>query len=253
MCDGDGSLRPIGRCFPQAGASGSDAEMVRSRTDRVAGGAALLYKPHPWHGIPIGDQAPQKVNVFVEIVPTDTVKYELDKQTGYLKIDRPQKFSNVCPTVYGFIPQTYCGDENGRLCAHKLRRSGIVGDGDPLDVCVLSERVLSHGDILLQAIPIGGLRMIDGTQADDKIIAVLVGDALYGSWRELAESPPELVQRLKHYFITYKQPPGATKARVEIPQVYGREEAYEVIRSCQTDYANQFGAEKHLLAPELEG
>jgi inorganic pyrophosphatase len=226
--------------------------MSRSRKSPIADVVAPLYRPHPWHGVPIGDQAPEQVTVFIEIVPTDTVKYELDKHTGYLKVDRPQKFSNVCPSLYGFIPQTYCGTENGRLCARKTGRRGIVGDGDPLDVCVLSERVLSHGDILLQAIPIGGLRMIDGTQADDKIIAVLVGDALYGDWREVEGCPRDLVQRLKHYFLTYKQPPGATRPRVEITHVYGREEAYEVIRSCRVDYENEFGALKSLLPAPVE-
>jgi anti-sigma regulatory factor (Ser/Thr protein kinase) len=77
----------------------------------------LLFKPHPWHGIPIGDDAPRTVTCFIEIVPTDTVKYELDKETGYLKVDRPQKFSNICPSLYGFIPQTYCGERVGAFCA----------------------------------------------------------------------------------------------------------------------------------------
>ena len=118
-------------------------------------------------------------------VPTDTVKYELDKPSGYLKVDRPQKFSNVYPTLYGFIPRTYCGEENGAFCAQRTGRTGIMGDGDPLDICVLSEKPISHGDILLYAIPIGGLRMIDGQEADDKIIAILEGDAVYGALREV--------------------------------------------------------------------
>ena len=100
----------------------------------------LLFKPHPWHGIPIGDDAPRTVTCFIEIVPTDTVKYELDKATGYLKVDRPQKFSNVCPTLYGFIPQTYCGEQVGAFCGERTGRQGIVGDGDPLDICVLTEK-----------------------------------------------------------------------------------------------------------------
>lgn len=200
----------------------------------------LLYRAHPWHGVPIGDQAPAKVNVYVEIVPTDTVKYELDKATGYLKVDRPQKFSNVVPTLYGFIPQTYCGEENGRFCGERTGRTGIQGDGDPLDICVLCEKEISHGDILVQAIPIGGLRMLDGDEADDKIIAVLEGDAVYGEWRELSNSPQALVERLKHYFLTYKQAPGAPRPRVEIPDVYGREEAYEVIRRSRLDYERKF-------------
>jgi inorganic pyrophosphatase len=226
--------------------------MRRRPRNPIADVLTPLCRPHPWHGVPIGDRAPEQVTVFIEIVPTDTVKYELDKHSGYLKVDRPQKFSNVCPSLYGFIPQTYCGVENGRLCARKTGRRGIVGDGDPLDVCVLSERVMSHGDILLQAIPIGGLRMIDGAQADDKIIAVLVGDALYGEWRDIDGCPPELVQRLKHYFLTYKQPPGATKPRVEITHVYGRADAYEVIASCRADYEKEFAALKDLMPAHLK-
>jgi len=207
----------------------------------------LLNRPHPWHGISIGESAPEKVTVFIEIVPTDTVKYELDKNTGYLKVDRPQKFSNVYPTLYGFIPQTFCGEANGAYCASRTGRTGIVGDGDPLDICVLSEKDITHGDIILEAIPIGGLRMIDRNQADDKIIAVLDGDAVYGAWREIYQLPPPLIERLKHYFLTYKQAPDATKHPVEITDVYGREESYEVIRSTQVDYEKKFARLRSLI------
>lgn len=145
--------------------------------------ADLPFARHPWHGASIGDQAPDLVNAFIEIVPTDTVKYELDKATGILKIDRPQKFSNVCPTPYGFLPRTFCGPRNAAFCAEKTGRARMVGDGDPLDVCVLTEKTLSHGAVLVRAIPIGGLRMIDGDEVDDKILAVLEGDAVYGDRR----------------------------------------------------------------------
>src|SRR5215831_10472917 len=76
----------------------------------------LLFKAHPWHGVPIGKDAPAVVTTYIEIVPTDTVKYEIDKITGHLKIDRPQKYSNVCPTLYGFIPQTLCAGRVGEFC-----------------------------------------------------------------------------------------------------------------------------------------
>ena len=72
-------------------------------------------KAHPWHGVPIGSEPPGEVTVFVEIVPSDTVKYEADKETGYLKIDRPQQYSNVVPANYGFVPQTYCQDHVAAL------------------------------------------------------------------------------------------------------------------------------------------
>ncbi len=197
---------------------------------------ARLFKAHPWHGIPIGDGAPGIVNAYIEIVPTDTIKYELDKVSGYLKVDRPQKFSNVCPMLYGFIPRTHCGVQNGALCASRTGRSGIVGDGDPLDICVLTEKPVSHGDFLLQAVPIGGLRMLDGNESDDKIIAVLKGDAAFGSFGEIGDCPRPLLERLRHYFLTYKRGPDDPGARVEIPHVYGREEAYEVIAASQADY-----------------
>src|SRR5438552_566531 len=168
---------------------------------------SVLYKPHPWHGISPGDHAPEIIQCFVEVVPSDTVKYEIDKISGYLRVDRPQKYSNVCPALYGFIPQTYCGENVGEFCAQKTGRSGILGDGDPMDICVLTEKAISHADILLQAIPIGGLRMIDGNQADDKIVAVLQGDGVFGLLREIAECPSPLLDRLRHYFLTYKLGP----------------------------------------------
>jgi len=222
--------------------------MGESKPLRLEDALPFLYKRHPWHGVAIGAEAPRKVTAFIEIVPTDTVKYELDKATGYLQIDRPQKFSNVYPSLYGFLPQTYCGDETGKFCSERTGRPAIVGDGDPLDVCVLSERDISHGDILVQAIPIGGLRMIDGNEADDKIVAVLEGDAVYGNWLEIEESPAALVERLKHYFLTYKQAPGTAHPRVEITHVYGREEAYEVIRRTQLDYARKFAELREAIA-----
>lgn len=194
------------------------------------------FKSHPWHGISIGENAPVVVNAYIEIVPTDAVKYEIDKVTGHLKIDRPQKYSTQCPTLYGFIPQTYCGTQIGEFCSQKVSQAGIVGDGDPLDICVLTEKPVSHGDILVTAIPIGGLRMIDHNQADDKIIAVLRDDAVYGDWQDVSQCPRALTERLRHYFLTYKDIPGEEKRKVEIPHVYGAKEAREVIQLSQLDY-----------------
>mgnify|MGYP003694373673 CR=1 FL=1 len=121
------------------------------------------FRAHPWHGVSMGKDAPRVVTTYIEIVPTDTVKYEMDKLTGILRMDRPQQYSNVCPSLYGFIPRTLCAERVGALCSERTGRPGIQGDGDPMDVCVLTEKEISHGDILVQAIPIGGLRMIDGT------------------------------------------------------------------------------------------
>ena len=213
---------------------------------------SFLYRRHPWHGIAIGDDAPRRVTAFIEIVPTDTVKYELDKATGHLKIDRPQKFSNVYPTLYGLIPQTYCGEACGAYCSERTGRPGIVGDGDPLDICVLSERDISHGDILVQAIPIGGLRMIDHGQADDKIIAVLHQDKVYGGYHDISQLPPAIVDRLRHYFLTYKDLPDAEAHKVELTHVYGRQEAYEAIHRSREDYHEAYGNPEDVFLTFLE-
>ncbi|MDH5373208.1 MAG: inorganic pyrophosphatase [Acidimicrobiia bacterium] len=200
-----------------------------------------LLRAHPWHGVAIGAEAPEMVTAYIEIVPSDTVKYELDKETGILKVDRPQQFSNVYPTLYGLIPQTYCGERTAEFCMERASRTGIVGDGDPLDVCVLAEKSITHGDILLPVTPIGGLRMLDGNEADDKIIAVMRGDAIYGHMKDIYECPPALVDRLKHYFLTYKDAPGARKRETEITHVYGRDDAHEVIQRSRADYAGRYG------------
>src|SRR4030095_1272804 len=136
-------------------------------------------KAHPWHGIEIGENAPIEVTVFVEIVPSDTVKYEADKETGYLKIDRPQQHSNGVPANYGFIPRTYCGQRIADLARSKTSIEISDGDHDPLDILVLSEHHIPRGDIILKARPIGGFGLIDNNEADDKIIAVLKGDIVF--------------------------------------------------------------------------
>lgn len=173
-------------------------------------------------------------------MPTDAVKYELDKDTGHLRVDRPQRFSSMCPSLYGFIPQTFCGDEVAELCAQRTGATDIQGDGDPMDICVLTEKTFAQGNFFLQAKPIGGLRMIDGQQADDKIIAILEADLAYGHVTDLDECPKALIDRLKHYFLSYKQLPGEAPRRVEIAGAYGREEALEVIRRSLRDYIAQF-------------
>ncbi len=199
-----------------------------------------LFQAHPWHGVSPGDNAPELVNAYIEIVPTDAVKYELDKASGHLRVDRPQRFSSMCPTLYGFIPQTFCDKEVAELCAQRAGITGIQGDKDPMDVCVLSEKSFAHGSFFLHAKPIGGLRMIDGEQADDKIIAVLESDLAYGRFEDISDCPQGLVDRLKHYFLSYKQFPGDKPKRVEIAGVYDRTEALDVIKRSLRDYQNEF-------------
>jgi inorganic pyrophosphatase len=192
------------------------------------------YRAHPWHGLPIGPEPPELVNAFIEITPFDLMKYEVDKETGYLRIDRPQRGSSQPPALYGFIPRTYCDREVQRLSPKSKR-----GDGDPLDVCVLSERPIMRSEIIIRARVVGGLQMIDNGDADDKIIAVLDNDHVYGLARDIAELPPVLVERLQHYFSTYKIVPERPNA-VKIEMVYGREHACAVIDAASRDYQAAF-------------
>ena len=210
-------------------------------SDPIALPLGLLFVSHPWHGVPLGDAAPERVTVYVEMVPTDTVKYELDKKTGLLTVDRPQKYSNVPPCLYGFIPRTLCAEAVADLCAEKTGRVNLVGDMDPLDICVLTEKHIPHGNILVQAEPVGGLRMLDGNEVDDKLLAVLHDDAVYGDVREVSELSPPLLDRLRHYFLTYKQGPDEAHPSCEITHVYGRAEAHAVIARSQLDYEARFG------------
>ncbi len=197
------------------------------------------HKAHPWHGINPGPNIPQEVVTFIEIVPTDTVKYEVDKETGYLSIDRPQKYSNIVPALYGFIPRTYCSVKVAELTNQHLGRKDIEGDHDPLDICILTEKDVTHGDIIAKARPIGGFRLLDHNQADDKIIAVLKDDLVYSAYKDISELPKEIVNRLIHYFTTYKDLPIDTEQRMVLTNVYGVETAYDVIKRSIEDYNNE--------------
>ena len=169
--------------------------MSGNQADSVLRLMSLMFRPHPWHGVSIGDQAQEVVTAL-------------------------------------------------QLCLPHAKRKGVVGDGDPLDICVLTEKTIPHSDILLTALPIGGLIMADGGEADDKIIAVMKDDATYGGYTDINQFPLALLDRLQHYFLTYKSAPGSTHHKVEIASMYGREEALKVIRTSHVDYQAKF--------PELE-
>jgi inorganic pyrophosphatase len=216
---------------------------VSSELDKLIN---IMFQAHPWHGVSPGDPA-GVVQAFIEIVPTDSVKYELDKPSGHLRIDRPQRFSSQPPTLYGFIPQTYCGSRVGERCSQRTGQPGMRGDGDPMDICILTEKSMAHANFFLRARPIGGLRMVDGEEADDKIVAVLERDMAFGELRDIADCPKGIVERLRHYFLTYKQMPGEKAREVRIAEVYDRVEAVEVIRLSLQDYRESFGA------PEARG
>lgn len=201
------------------------------------------FRPHPWHGLSAGADAPATVNAYIEITPFDLVKYEVDKQSGYLRVDRPQRTSAQPPTLYGFIPRTYCGDE-----VKALSPSATAGDGDPLDVCVFSERPIARNEIVLCAKIVGGLQMVDGGEADDKIIAVLRNDYVWGDVNDIADLPNVLIERLEHYFRTYKLVPG-TEPRVVIERRYDSEHAQRVVEASMRDYAVRFPESVIIAAP----
>lgn len=216
----------------------------------------MFCRAHPWHGVDIGEEAPEVVHCYVEIVPTDTVKFELDKMTGLLKADRPQKYSNHCPALYGLIPQTHAGKRVGDFCGQKTNRLNIEGDNDPLDICIFTEKEILRGDLLITAVPIGGIRAIDGNEADDKIIAVLKGDLVYESIKDIKDCPSNLIDRLLHYFLTYKESPNdltqKEHRRMEITDIYGRQEAHEIINLARQDYEEHFAGIRDLLHIPLD-
>lgn len=193
------------------------------------------WRPHPWHGLEIGPDAPRLVHAYIEITPFDLIKYEIDKTTGYLRVDRPQRTSSQPPTLYGFIPRTFCGDQ-----VQALSPASSSGDGDPLDICVISERPINRAEVILNARVVGGLQMIDGGEADDKIIAVLDKDYVWGNVNDISELPSVLIERLQHYFLTYKMGPDK-KIVATIEQSYGREHALKVVQAAMADYDETYG------------
>jgi inorganic pyrophosphatase len=192
------------------------------------------WRPHPWHGLSPGPTPPSLVHAFVEITPFDIVKYEVDKASGYLRVDRAQRTSSLPPALYGFIPRTY---SNARVAA--LMPNAREGDHDPLDICVLSERPISRAEVIVQARVVGGVPMIDGGQADDKIVGILQDDPMFGAVRDIEDVPGVLVERLVHYFSTYKlrRP---SSGDVSVGEPYGRVHAEAVVAAALDDYREEF-------------
>lgn len=195
-------------------------------------------RPHPWHGLRPGRNPPSELDVFVEITPFDLVKYEVDKTTGYLRVDRAQRTSSLPPALYGFVPRSYAGARVGALMD-----GAEGGDLDPLDICVISERPIARAEVIVSARVVGGIPMVDGGTADDKIIGILHDDPVFGQITELDGLPGELVGRLVHYFSTYKlRPEGEDAVRVGTP--YGRAHAEVVVSAALDDYRAEFGDEE---------
>ena len=177
---------------------------------------------HPVHDIEIPADIEQFVPAVIEIPRGSHLKYEVDKPTGLLRLDRVLYSAVHYPANYGFIPRTH------------------ADDGDPLDVLVLMHEPVEPLTIV-RARPLGGLRMVDRNEADDKIVAVMNGDAVYGQWRDIGDCQPAILDRLRHYFLTYKDVPGPTQRRCEITDVYDRAEALAVIEHSRADYRAEFG------------
>lgn len=194
------------------------------------------WRPHPWHGLETGPNPPQTVNAYIEITPFDLMKYEIDKTTGYLRVDRPQRSSSQPPTLYGFVPRTYCDKR-----VAKLSSTAETGDGDPLDICVFSERPINRSEVILTARVIGGLDCNDSGEADDKIVAVLQNDNVWGQVQDISELPTVLIERLSHYFSTYKMVSGG-QSKLKVERVYDKEHALKVVEAAMADYFDEFGA-----------
>ncbi|BAW80717.1 inorganic pyrophosphatase [Candidatus Nitrosoglobus terrae] len=193
------------------------------------------WRPHPWHGLEVGSYPPERVQAYIEISPFDPIKYEVDKATGYLRVDRPQHGSSLPPASYGFIPRTLCGDQVASLCSE----AGEGGDEDPLDICVLSGRPINRSEVILNARVVGGLQTIDQGEVDDKIIAVLESDDFFNTAKDISDIPAILIDRLSHYFSTYKIV-ADNPSPVLVKKIYNAQHAFQVVSAAMKDYLAEF-------------
>lgn len=171
-----------------------------------------------WHEVPLGEKAPKEFNIIIEIPRGSANKYEVDKATGLIKLDRVSYSAMYYPMDYGFAPQTYWYDD------------------DPLDVLMLSTHPLLPG-ILVAVRAIGGLQMIDSGEKDDKIIAVPVEDPRFKDFRDLEDIPAHVQEELKHFFETYKE---LQKKEVKVNGFYGAKQAEETVLKSMDLYKEKF-------------
>ena len=173
---------------------------------------------HPWHGASFGEQAPQLVNAMIEIPQGSRTKYEIDKQTGLLKLDRVIYSSFHYPVNYGFIPQT------------------LGHDNDPLDILVLCSQSI-QSLCLVQATVIGNMQMIDSGEKDDKIIAVATKDPSVNHISSIDELPRHFISELRNYFEQYKV---LENKQVQIEEFQEKEIAYQIINEAIDFYKQKF-------------
>jgi inorganic pyrophosphatase len=177
---------------------------------------------HPLHDIPLPDRIDISFPVVIEIPAGSKLKYEIDKRTGLLMLDRVLYSSVHYPANYGFVPQTH------------------AGDGDPLDVLVLMQEPV-HPLTIVRARAIGGFQMTDDKGVDDKIVAVAVDDPAVSHYMRASELPPHLLRELQRFFQDYKILEGKIS---EVEELYDRERALQVIAEAQAGYRKRSGWEK---------
>ena len=177
---------------------------------------------NPWHSISPGKDAPNKLNAIIEIPKGSKNKYELDKESGLLKLDRTLFSSVVYPANYGFIPQTFCDDN------------------DPLDILVLGQEPV-YPLCLMEAKPIGMLQMVDQGEKDDKIIAVHSNDPEYRHYHSIDQLPPHKVLEISQFFSDYKL---LENKKVIIEQTLDADAAKRCILEAISLYQKEFGSKK---------
>lgn len=174
---------------------------------------------NPWHKVEIGDKAPNIVNSIIEIPKNTRAKYELDKKSGMLILDRVLFASMYYPANYGFIPQTYCDDN------------------DPLDILVLSQITIVPMCIVSAKV-IGVMRMLDGGELDDKIIAVAENDMSVNHINDVTELPAHFFKELRNFFEDYKKLENKT---VEVAKFQDAEKAKQIVEQSRIDYLKYIG------------
>lgn len=174
---------------------------------------------HPWHGIPLGPKAPRVVNAIIEIPKDSKQKYEVDKESGMLKLDRFLYSAVHYPGDYGFVPQT------------------LWHDGDPIDIILLTHRPV-YPLTLVEARIIGVLRMVDADEKDDKLIAVYDSDPRYREFLDIGDIPQHTIEELKHFFETYKHLQGK---QCKVLEILDREAALKDVELAQTMYQKEYG------------
>lgn len=174
---------------------------------------------NPWHEVRIGETAPAFVNGIIEIPKNTRAKYELDKESGMLILDRVIYSSMHYPANYGFIPKTYCDD------------------GDPLDILILTQIVVEPLCIVPAKV-IGAMQMMDQGEKDDKIIAVATGDMSVNHINDISDLGPHFVKELQNFFEDYKKLEDKT---VVIEDFQNREVAIEIVQKAMDDYNQKFG------------